>query len=86
LLTTIAAALVTVHLGGLRELHWHPNDDEWQHYIASKVRMTVIATDERARAMDFEAGDVGNIPQSMGHYIESVGDTDLQFLEMFRSG
>ena len=28
--TTIAAAVVTVHPGGIRELHWHPNADEWQ--------------------------------------------------------
>jgi hypothetical protein len=27
---TIATALVTVHPGGVRELHWHPNANEWQ--------------------------------------------------------
>jgi oxalate decarboxylase len=27
--TTIAAALVEVDPGGMRELHWHPNTDEW---------------------------------------------------------
>jgi len=31
--TMIAAALVEVDPGGMRELHWHPNTDEWQHYI-----------------------------------------------------
>ena len=34
--TTIAAAIVTVHPGGIRELHWHPNADEWQFYIAAQ--------------------------------------------------
>ena len=29
---TIAAALVRVDPGALREVHWHPND-EWQYYI-----------------------------------------------------
>ena len=28
--STTAMALVTVHPGGLRELHWHPNADEWR--------------------------------------------------------
>src|SRR5271156_6975404 len=28
--TTVAAAIVTVKPGGMRELHWHPNADEWQ--------------------------------------------------------
>src|ERR1700738_2134704 len=32
--TTTSMALVTVHPGGMRELHWHPNADEWQYYIA----------------------------------------------------
>src|SRR5713101_7730125 len=42
--STTAMALVTVHPGGLRELHWHPNADEWQYYISGKGRMTVVAT------------------------------------------
>jgi oxalate decarboxylase len=35
--------------------------------------------------MDFEEGDVGYIQQSLPHYIENTGDTDLVFLEMFKS-
>ena len=35
--TTIAAALVTVRPGGIREMHWHPNADEWQYYIKGKA-------------------------------------------------
>ncbi|MBG9789715.1 hypothetical protein ABD74_19570 [Brevibacillus laterosporus] len=27
---TVAAALVEVEPGAMRELHWHPNNDEWQ--------------------------------------------------------
>jgi oxalate decarboxylase len=38
--TTIAAALVTVRPGGLREMHWHPNADEWQYWIKGKGQMT----------------------------------------------
>jgi oxalate decarboxylase len=83
--TTIAAAIVTVHPGGMRELHWHPNADEWQYYIRGKGRMTVFATGSRARTADFEAGDVGYVQQTLPHYIENTGDTDLRFLEMFKS-
>ncbi len=83
--TTIAAAIVTVHPGGMRELHWHPNADEWQYYISGKGRMTVFATGTRARTSDFQAGDVGYVQQTLPHYIENTGDTDLRFLEMFKS-
>ena len=83
--TTVAMAMVTVHPGGLRELHWHPNADEWQYYISGKGRMTVVSTGNRARTMDFQAGDVGYVQKTLLHYIENTGDTDLVFLEMFKS-
>lgn len=81
----IAAAILTVKPGGLRELHWHPNADEWQYYFAGKGRMTVFATGARARTMDFETGDVGYVQKTLPHYIENTGTTDLKFLEMFKS-
>ena len=83
--TNVAMAMVTVHPGGLRELHWHPNASEWQYYIAGKARMTVVSTGNRARTMDFQAGDVGYVEKTLLHYIENTGDTDLIFLEMFKS-
>src|SRR3981189_637924 len=52
--TNVAMALVTVHPGGLRELHWHPNAYEWQFYIPGKAPMTVVATGNKARTMDFQ--------------------------------
>ncbi|MHB2207674.1 oxalate decarboxylase family bicupin [Methylobacterium sp. CM6257] len=82
---TIAAALVEVEPGGLRELHWHPNGDEWQYYLSGKGRMTVFGSESKARTFDYQAGDVGYVPFAMGHYIENTGDTTLTFLEMFRS-
>ena len=83
--TPISAAIVTLKPGGLRELHWHPNADEWQYYITGKGRMTVFAAGSTARTMDFEEGDVGYIPISNPHYIENTGDSDLVFIEMFKS-
>ena len=81
--TNIAAALVTLKPGGLRELHWHPNEDEWQYYVSGTGRMTVFAAGGRARTMDFTAGDVGYIEKSAPHYIENTGTTDLVFIEVF---
>ena len=82
-ITNIAAAIVTLKPGGLRELHWHPNADEWQYYVQGIARMTVFTAGAHARTMDFHSGDVGYIDQSQPHYIENIGDTDLVFLEVF---
>jgi hypothetical protein len=51
--TTIAAALVTMRPGAVREMHWHPNADEWQYYVKGKGRMTVFNTGPNALTMDF---------------------------------
>jgi oxalate decarboxylase len=83
--TTITAAIVTVHPGGIRELHWHPNADEWQYFMSGTGRMTVFATGGRARTMDFQPGDVGYVLKTLPHYVENTGSTDLKFLEMFKS-
>ena len=83
--STIAAALVEIEPGAMREMHWHPNNDEWQYYIAGSGRMTVFASEGKARTFDYQAGDVGYVPFAMGHYIENTGDTVLRFLEMFKS-
>jgi oxalate decarboxylase len=82
---TIAAALVEIEPGGLRELHWHPNADEWQYYIEGQARMGVFASSGQARTFDFRAGDVGYVPFAMGHYVENTGTGPLRFLEIFKS-
>ena len=82
---SIASALVEVEPGGVRELHWHSNNDEWQYYIEGEARMGVFASGGKARTFDYRAGDVGYVPFAMGHYIENTGTTRLRFLEVFKS-
>jgi oxalate decarboxylase len=82
--STIAAALVNVEPGAMREIHWHPTD-EWQYYISGRGRMTVFASSGKARTFDYQAGDVGYVPFAMAHYVQNLGDEPLRFLEMFRS-
>jgi oxalate decarboxylase len=81
----VAAGIVTLRPGAIRELHWHPNGSEWQYWIQGKGRMTVSMTGGKARTMDFNAGDVGYVPNMAGHYIENTGTEDVIFLEMFKT-
>ena len=81
----VAAVLVEINPGHMREIHWHPLADEWQYYIAGKGRMTVFASGAAARTFDFQAGDVGYVPTSFPHYIENTGAELLRMLELFRS-
>ena len=83
--TTIAAALETIKPGGLREMHWHPNADEWQYWIKGQGRMTVFNTGPQAMTMDFNAGDIGVVKRNYGHYIQNTGTTDAQILAVFKT-
>jgi oxalate decarboxylase len=82
---TVAAALVTVKPGAMREMHWHPNADEWQYYIKGNGRMTVFNAGPSAVTADFGPGDIGYVVKNLGHYVENTGSTDLVFLEIFKT-
>ncbi|KAL5525866.1 hypothetical protein ACEPAG_7203 [Sanghuangporus baumii] len=82
---TIVGAIVTVEPGAMRELHWHPTEPEWSYFITGTARMTLFAAQSNARTFDYQAGDIGYVPPSFGHYIENTGNTTLQYLELFNS-
>src|SRR6266481_6381858 len=81
----IAAALVTLRPGGLRELHWHPNADEWQYYIKGTAQVGVFTAGPKAQTTNFNPGDIGYVKANNGHYVKNLGNTELQFLEVFKS-
>ncbi|KLO17357.1 Bicupin, oxalate decarboxylase/oxidase [Schizopora paradoxa] len=83
--TTIVGSLVTVEPGGMRELHWHPTQPEWDYILQGQARMTIFAAQETANTFDYQAGDIGYVPPSFGHYIENTGNSTLRYLEIFNS-
>ncbi|CAE6464402.1 unnamed protein product [Rhizoctonia solani] len=82
---TIALGEVTVVPGRIRELHWHPTQPEWSYFVEGNARVTVFASSGNARTFDYQAGDVGYVPPSFGHYIENIGNTTLKYLEIFNT-
>lgn len=51
--TETAVAEVTVQPGAIREMHWHPTDDEWSFFIEGQARVTVFASQSNARTFDY---------------------------------
>lgn len=82
---TLSAALEELKPGAVRELHWHPNSDEWQYYISGKARVRVFGAHGRSLAEEFGPGHVGFIKQGFGHYVENIGSEPLRFLAMFNT-
>ena len=63
----MTGAYLTIAPGGLRTMHWHPNADEWQYYVAGHARLTVFGSSGRARTEEVSAGDTTYIPRGYGH-------------------
>jgi oxalate decarboxylase len=82
---TVAASMVTIKPGGMREMHWHPNADEWLYILKGAGRATVFNTGPAAITTNFHAGDIGYIKKAFGHYLENTGNSDLVYMEVFRA-
>lgn len=84
--TTMTGAILELAPKALRELHWHPNADEWQYLLAGRIRATLFGSRGRYREATLDAGDVGYIPQGYGHSLENVGPDPARILIVFNSG
>jgi len=83
--TTLTAALQDLKPGAIRELHWHPNADEWQYYISGRSRVTIFGAHGRVATEEFGPGQVAFIKQGFGHYVEQVGNEPTRILVLFNN-
>ncbi|THG93743.1 hypothetical protein EW026_g7578 [Hermanssonia centrifuga] len=83
--TQVAVSQVSVDPGAMRELHWHPTQDEWGYILEGQARITLFADSGNARTFNYQPGDVSYIPASYGHYVENIGNTTLVFLEIYNA-
>jgi len=82
---TLTSVMQYLEPGALREMHWHPNADEWQYYISGHARVTVFGAHGRSRTEEFGPGHVGFIQQGFGHYVEQIGSEPTKFFALFNS-
>jgi oxalate decarboxylase len=83
---TITGSVFEIEPGGLREMHWHPNADEWQYFIQGKAELGVFLAEGHFVKENLSAGDVGYVPMGAGHYIKNTGVDTLIMLLGFNSG
>ncbi|MDF2433847.1 MAG: oxalate decarboxylase [Mucilaginibacter sp.] len=83
--TTLTSLRMNIEPGALRELHWHPNADEWQYVISGQGRVSIFGSHGRVKTMDYSKGMVSFIKQGYGHYIENTGKETLKLVILFNS-
>jgi oxalate decarboxylase len=82
---TLTSVLQLLEPGAVRELHWHPNADEWQYILEGQGRITVFGAHGRSRTESYGPGKVVFVQQGFGHYVENIGRTPLKFFALFNS-
>ncbi len=80
---TMAGALMTLNAGAIREMHWHPNANEWGFMLRGRLRITLFAADEGSFTEEVGPGGVFYIPQGCGHYLENEGAEEAEILLVF---
>jgi oxalate decarboxylase len=81
--TSFTSALLRIDPGGLRELHWHPNADEWAFVLEGSAEVGIFGAHARFRKDNFDKGDIWFIQQGFGHYIKNTGTADLRLVLVF---
>jgi oxalate decarboxylase len=82
---TLSSARLDMEPGSLREMHWHPNSDEWQYYTKGRARVGIFGGHGRVEMAEFGPGDVCFVPQGFGHWVEQIGGTPTQLVILFNN-
>jgi oxalate decarboxylase len=84
-IATMTGATMLINPGSVRELHWHPNADEWQFVLSGRARVTIFGAHARTKTAEFGQGQIAFVKQGFGHYIEQVGSEPLRLLLLFNA-
>jgi len=84
--TTMSGGVLELKPGALRELHWHPNTDEWCYVLSGKARLTIFASSGLSTVAELNEGDIGYAPMGYGHSIQNISDEDCRLMIVFNGG
>lgn len=83
--STFTAARMDIQPGAIREMHWHPNADEWQFVMNGQGRVTIFGSHGRVKTMPYGPGMIALIKQGYGHFVENTGSETLRLLILFNA-
>lgn len=82
----MTGALVRIAPGGMRQLHWHLNIDEWQFAINGTYEVGVFTAPGESVTGTLNPGDLGFAPRGSGHYVKNIGTTPGYVVLIFNAG
>jgi len=82
---TLTAARMDIEPGGFREMHWHPNADEWQFVMGGEGKVTIFGSHGRVKTMPYGPGMISFVKQGYGHFVKNTGTETLRLLILFNA-
>lgn len=82
----MAGGLIHLEPGDMRQLHWHPNADEWQYLLRGEMELSVFASEGKASMSRLVSGDVGYVPKGYGHALLNSSSKPVDILVVFNEG
>ena len=82
---TLTSVLQYLEPGAIREMHWHPNADEWQYILKGQSRVTIFGAHGRVKTEEFKQGQICFIERGFGHCVEQIGNEPTEFFALFNS-
>lgn len=67
----MSGALVRIAPGGMRQMHWHLNFNEWQYVVNGSVETGVFLAPGSYVNDVLATGDLGFAPRGSGHYLRN---------------
>jgi oxalate decarboxylase len=83
---TMSGGLMVIKPGQIKELHWHPNANEFHFYLSGKGQVALFGSGGRGKVAAVKAGDSAYIPAGYGHAILNTGDGDLEIIQTWDAG
>ena len=83
--STLTSVLQHLDPGAIREMHWHPNADEWQYILKGQTRVTIFGAHGRVKTAEFKQGQICFIERGFGHCVEQIGNEPAEFFALFNS-
>uniref|UniRef100_A0A383W9E2 Cupin type-1 domain-containing protein n=1 Tax=Tetradesmus obliquus TaxID=3088 RepID=A0A383W9E2_TETOB len=84
--TDMSGAIVRIAPGGMRQLHWHLNFDEWQFVINGTLEVGVFTEPGQSAGGVLQPGDLGFAPRGSGHYLRNIGQQMAHVVLIFNAG
>ncbi|HWK47777.1 MAG TPA: cupin domain-containing protein [Stellaceae bacterium] len=82
----MSGGIMTLKPGAIRELHWHPNANEWHYYLKGEGEVALFGSGGRGKIAKVKPGEVAYIPAGFGHAVRNTGKEDMQFVLTFDAG